>query len=137
MKSFASNYYLGITIKMSSSTRRATISNEEQLWLMSQVKQSIMTIDEAVSWTENRENELRSMEDEVITHKVITTFHFLFASEHGNFNILLFFDKYEIKSLAKNIINTETQAIDAVNCEVCADHVCGSRVRIHFSCFVI
>jgi len=55
---------------MAADPQRVTISNEEQLWLMSQVKGNQMTIDEAVSWTENRENELRSMEDDVINNKV-------------------------------------------------------------------
>ena len=51
-------------------TQRPSISNEEQLWLMQQVKDKIMTIDEAVSWTESRENELRLMDDDVIQTKV-------------------------------------------------------------------
>lgn len=58
------------TMSKLAESQRATISNEEQLWLMQQVKDKIMTIDEAVSWTESRENELRSMEDDVIPIKV-------------------------------------------------------------------
>ena len=51
--------------------RNVTISNEEQLWLMAQVKEGKMTIDGAVSWTENRETQLRSMvEDDIIINKV-------------------------------------------------------------------
>ena len=46
-------------------THQKRISNEEQLWLMSQVKEQKMTIDEAVSWTESRELELRMGEEEI------------------------------------------------------------------------
>lgn len=35
------------------------ISNKDQLWLMRQVKSGLMTIDEAVSWNESKELELR------------------------------------------------------------------------------
>ncbi|XP_078482687.1 uncharacterized protein LOC100176399 isoform X1 [Ciona intestinalis] len=43
--------------------RRPTLTNDEQLWLMNQVKMSSMTVNEAVSWTEARTNELRIEEE--------------------------------------------------------------------------
>jgi len=52
---------------MSSPARnKPLLSNEEQLWLMRQVKLNAMTIDEAVTWTKNRENELRNQQAEKV-----------------------------------------------------------------------
>uniref|UniRef100_H2ZL94 PH domain-containing protein n=1 Tax=Ciona savignyi TaxID=51511 RepID=H2ZL94_CIOSA len=44
-------------------TGRPSLTNDEQLWLMKQVKMSCMTVDEAVSWTEARTNEIQLEEE--------------------------------------------------------------------------
>lgn len=45
---------------MAASPHHLQMSNDEQLWLMKQVKGNAMTIDDAVSWKEARESELHN-----------------------------------------------------------------------------
>ncbi|XP_076808733.1 uncharacterized protein LOC143451862 [Clavelina lepadiformis] len=106
--------------------RRPTISNEEQLWLMHQVKMNSMTIDEAVSWTEARESELRSTDDDVTvntpTHQSKTKSSTIIRRRTSEFKTGHVFKsilgrrskKSEVKTTEKRSISSSDETMDGL-----------------------